>query len=278
MSELAAFLKSRRARIQPQDVGIIDPSGTRRVQGLRREELASLAGVSVDYYIRLEQGRTRNVSDQILESVARVLALTPAETLHLKTLARPGTGDPQHPQRTVRPALKRILDAHVGTPAFITGRCTDVLAWNDLAEAIFGFSKVGTNHPNVARFVFTHPDAERFYLDWHDVAAEFVAWLHTEAARRPNDPELATLIGQLAVSNPAFYRLWARQDVHDRTHGVKRLRHPSAGELRLLYEVLTVPNEPDLLLTVFLPDHDDGETADRLRMLAATRPAAIGSA
>ena len=267
MSELTAFLKSRRARLRPQDVGLTGTADSRRVPGLRREELAARAGVSVDYYVRLEQGRSPNVSDQVLEAVAGALELNPAETQHLKALARPA-GAPQPTPRPLRPALRRILDARPGSPAFISGAGTEVLAWNRAADAVFGFSRLDPAYRNSAWYVFTHPDASTFYQDWAEVAAEFVAWLHSETARRPQDPELASLIGRLSIASSGFRTLWARHDVHERTHGVKRLRHPEAGELTLLYEVLTVPGEPSMVITIFVPEQESGPTADRLARLA----------
>jgi transcriptional regulator with XRE-family HTH domain len=268
MSELNAFLKSRRARMSPQDVGIDEPAGNRRVPGLRREELAALAGVSVDYYVRLEQGRSPQVSDQVLEAVARALELSPAETLHLKALARPTDAAPRPPQ-PVRDALRRILDAHVDSPAFILGRGTEVLAWNVLGDAVFGFSALQPAFRNSARFMFLHPDAASFYPDWSDVAAEIVAWLHSDTARRPNDPDLTELIGQLSIASHEFRALWARHDVHDRSSGSKRVRHPEVGLLELHYETLTIPNEPDLVMSIFLPDLASTTTRERLTILSS---------
>ena len=269
MTELTGFLKSRRSRVRPQDVGL-GHTGPRRVPGLRREELARLAGVSVDYYVRLEQGRTPNVSDQVLESVARALGLSPAETTHLKALARPHGAVPAAAS-SVRPALRSIVEAHSDMVAFVMGSCTEVLAWNALADEVFEFSRDDSPRRNLARYVFTRPEAATFYPDWDDVAGDFVASLHSEAARHPDDPRIAALVEELGNADSRFSRLWDRHDVHDQTYGPKRIHHPGVGMLDLSYEVLTFPSDPDLLLTLLMPGVGAHETAERLELLAARR-------
>ncbi len=266
-SGLTSFLKARRARIAPENVGLT-ASGRRRVAGLRREELAELAGVSVDYYVRLEQGRSPHVSDAVLDAVARALELSSGETRHLKMLARPSTSDDE-PDHVVRGQLVRLLEA-TDTPAFLLGRRTDVLAWNPLGDAIFGFSRQARGDRNSARYVFTNREAARFYPDWSTVAAETVAWLHLDAGRHPRDPELASLVGELSITSPEFRRLWARHDVYDRGSGKKRVRHPEAGLLELEYEVLTMPSDPDMVMSVLLAV-PGSPTADNLRLLALSR-------
>ncbi|MTD52605.1 helix-turn-helix transcriptional regulator [Amycolatopsis pithecellobii] len=263
-SALTAFLKARRARIAPESIGL-PTAGRRRVAGLRREELAELAGVSVDYYVRLEQGRSPHVSDVVLEAVARALRLSAGETAHLKMLARP-TERGDSADGAVREQLLRLLEA-TEAPAFILGRRTDVLAWNRPGDVVFGFSGQAKNDRNSARHVFTNPDAVAFYPDWSAVAAEIVAWLHLDAGRHPQDPELASLVGELSIASPEFRRLWARHDVYDRSSGSKRIQHPEAGILELQYEVLTMPGDPDLLITIMLAT-PGSSTEDSLRLLA----------
>ncbi|WP_051572731.1 helix-turn-helix transcriptional regulator [Streptomyces sp. PRh5] len=264
-SGLTSFLKARRARIEPQSAGL-STTGRRRVAGLRREELAELAGVSVDYYVRLEQGRSPHVSDAVLDAVARALQLGAAETQHLKRLARPpesrGNAD-----GVVRDQLLRLLEA-TDAPAFALGRRTDVLAWNRLGDAVFGFSRQAKGDRNSARYVFANPEAVTFYPDWPTVAAETVAWLHLDAGRHPGDPELASLVGELSIKSPEFRQLWARHDVYDTGSGRKRVQHPEVGELDLRYEVLTVPSEPDMLMS-FLLAAPGTPTESSLRLLAS---------
>jgi transcriptional regulator with XRE-family HTH domain len=266
-SGLTSFLKARRARIAPESVGL-KATGHRRVAGLRREELAELAGVSVDYYVRLEQGRSPHVSDAVLDAVARALELSSGETRHLKMLARPSESDDE-PDHVVRGQLVRLLEV-TDAPAFILGRRTDVLAWNPLGNAIFGFSRQDRGDRNSARYVFTNREAATFYPDWSTVAAETVAWLHLDAGRHPQDPELASLVGELSIASPEFRRLWARHDVYDRGSGKKQVRHPEAGLLELEYEVLTMPSDPDMIMSVLLAV-PGSPTADKLRLLALSR-------
>lgn len=266
-SGLTSFLKARRARITPESVGLT-ATGRRRVAGLRREELAEIAGVSVDYYVRLEQGRSPHVSDAVLDAVARALELNSGETRHLKMLARPGESG-EGPDHVVRSQLVRLLEV-TDAPAFLLGRRTDVLAWNPLADAVFGFSKQARGDRNSARYLFTNSEATRFYPDWATVAAETVAWLHLDAGRHPRDPELAALVGELSITSPEFRRLWARHDVYDRGSGTKQIRHPEAGLLELEYQVLTMPGDPDVLMSVLLAV-PGSSTADNLQLLARSR-------
>ncbi|MBY8877330.1 helix-turn-helix transcriptional regulator [Actinacidiphila acidipaludis] len=266
---VGGFLQSRRARIQPEDVGL-PPYGRRRVPGLRREEVAQLAGVSVDYYIRLEQGRGRHVSDEVLDAVARVLRLDPAEHEHLRDLARPGRA-PRSGSRApaasprVRPGVRLMLDGMRDVPAFVLGRRMDVLAWNDLCGALQDF-RPGTV-PNMVRAVFQSPDARSLYPDWPAVAAETVAYLRLDAGKHPDDPELAALVGELSVRSEDFRRLWADHLVKEKTFGVKRIDHPVAGELELAYETLALPGDPDQTVVVY--SSAGSRTAERLALLAS---------
>ncbi|MCX0244227.1 helix-turn-helix transcriptional regulator [Streptomyces drozdowiczii] len=271
--ELGDFLRSRRARIRPEDVGL-NSYGRRRVPGLRREEVAQLAGVSVDYYIRLEQGRGPSVSDAVLDAIARVLRLDETEHAYLRTVARPKaravparkTQDTS--ARLVRPGLRLLLDMFDRAPAFVLGRRMDVLAWNALGDALAGFSRMPAGERNMPRQAFLAPGARELYPDWPAVAAETVAYLRLDAGLHPDDKELAALVGELSLKSEDFRRLWADHQVKAKTYGVKRMAHPVVGALTLPYETLAVPGEPDLSLVVYTPE-PGSETAERIALLAS---------
>ncbi|MEW1675770.1 helix-turn-helix transcriptional regulator [Streptomyces noursei] len=273
--ELGDFLRSRRARIQPEEVGL-PGHGRRRVPGLRREEVAQLAGVSVDYYIRLEQGRGPSVSDAVLDAVGRVLRLDDTEQEYLRRVARPaarraaarrapaGGSAPQQ----VRPGLRLLLDTLDRAPAFVLGRRMDVLAWNDLGDAVVGFSRMAPEDRNMPRQVFLDPRARELYPDWAAVAAETVAHLRLDAGQHPHDAQLTTLVGELSLRSEDFRRLWADHQVREKSYGVKRLHHPVVGELELPYETLAVPGEAGQLLVVYTAE-PGSQTAERLQLLAS---------
>ncbi|MFE4651286.1 helix-turn-helix transcriptional regulator [Streptomyces sp. NBC_01550] len=268
--DLGDFLRSRRARIQPEDVGL-QAYGRRRVPGLRREEVAQLAGVSVDYYIRLEQGRGPSVSDAVLDAIARVLRLDETELAYLHTVARPSTkarGERPASAQRVRPGLRLLLDTIDRAPAFILGRRMDVLAWNALGDAVVGFSRMPAAARNMPRQVFLEPAARELYPEWAAVAAETVSHLRLDAGLHPTDRQLATLVGELSLRSEDFRRLWADHQVKAKTYGVKRIRHPMAGELNLPYETLALPGDPDQSLVVYTPEPDT-ETAERIALLAS---------
>ncbi|MGV9268416.1 helix-turn-helix transcriptional regulator [Kitasatospora sp. NPDC003701] len=262
------FLRSRRARIQPEEVGL--PShGRRRVQGLRREEVAQLAGVSVDYYIRLEQGRGGSASDAVLAAVARVLRLDEVEAAHLHALARPPRpAGPVRGGRPVREGTRLLLDLMAGVPAFVLGRRMDVLAWNALGDAVQGFSASPPEQRNAARYAFLDPAARAFYPQWDAVAAETVAVLRLDAGRYPDDARLAALVGELSVRSEEFRRLWADHQVKQKTHGVKLIHHPLVGELDFGYETLAVNGSPDQVLVTYTA-RPGSPTAQKLAMLAS---------
>ncbi|MEJ8635463.1 helix-turn-helix transcriptional regulator [Streptomyces sp. NPDC006475] len=265
--DLGDFLRSRRARIQPEELGLT-PYGRRRVPGLRREEVAQLAGVSVDYYIRLEQGRGPMVSDAVLDSIARVLRLDATEQAHLKDVARPKKRSTPTPSQRVRPGLRLLLDTLSTAPAFVFGRRMDVLAWNALGDAMIGYADMSPRERNVPRQVFLDPAARDVYTDWEAVAAEVVGYLRLDAGRHPDDEELSALVGELSVKSEHFRRLWADHQVKEKTHGVKLVSHPVVGELTLPYETLTLPGDPDQLLVVYTPE-PGSPTAERLSVLAS---------
>ncbi|MEU2022070.1 helix-turn-helix transcriptional regulator [Streptomyces sp. NPDC016469] len=266
--ELGDFLRSRRARITPEDVGL-NSYGRRRVPGLRREEVAQLAGVSVDYYVRLEQGRGPSVSDAVLDAIARVLRLDETEHAYLRTVARPKSRKAANPSgRRLRPGLRLLLDLFDRAPAFVLGRRMDVLAWNALGDALSGFSRMPAAERNMPRQAFLDPGARELYPDWPAVAAETVAYLRLDAGLHPDDKELAALVGELSLRSEDFRRLWADHQVKAKTYGVKRMAHPVVGALTLPYETLAVPGEPDLSLVVYTPE-PGSETAERIALLAS---------
>ncbi len=277
------FLRTRRARIRPEEVGL-PAHGRRRVQGLRREEVAQLAGVSVDYYIRLEQGRGGSASDAVLEAVARVLRLDEIETAHLRALLRPSRpAAAARGRQQVREGTRLLLDLMPEVPAFVLGRRMDVLAWNALGDAVNGFSALPPGGRNVARYVFLDPAARDLYPQWAAVAAETVAHLRLDAGRHPDDPLLTALVGELSVRSEEFRRLWADHQVRAKTHGVKLIGHPLVGELDFGYETLAVNGSPEQLLVAYTAAVGS-PTAQRLALLAswtadgapATAPAVAG--
>lgn len=269
-TELREFLRSRRARITPEEAGLPPQPGTRRVPGLRREEVAHLAGVSVDYYVRLERGRGANVSEAVLDAVARALALNETERSHLFALARPTRARrrPMPPQR-VRPGLYRILDTLTDTPALVLGHRTDVLASNRLARALYtDFEALPHRERNMARFIFLDEAARDLYVDWERSARGTVASLHLYAGSHPQDPRLAELIGELSLRDPDFRRWWADHDVLRRTYGSKRYRHPLVGELILDYEALHPTGDQDQTLGIHTAE-PGSPSEHALRLLAA---------
>lgn len=270
-AELSEFLRSRRARLKPEDVGLPDFGRHRRVPGLRREELAQLAGVSVAYYTRLEQGNGRNVSPEVLGAIARALRLTDAEHAHLVHLARPRPQRRKHAGRAqqVRPSLRQLIDTFDGTPAYVTGRRSQILSWNRMAAALFGdWGELPAHERNWARLVFLRPDYRRLFADWESKATDIVGMLRMDAGRHPDDPQLSALVGELSVKSPEFRQLWARHDVKEKCHGVKALRHPLVGELSLLFESFQPPGDPEQTLITY---HAEPGTpsADALRLLAS---------
>ncbi|MGC9499309.1 helix-turn-helix transcriptional regulator [Streptomyces sp. WG7] len=272
-SEIREFLRTRRARITPEQAGLAPYGGSRRVPGLRREEVAQLAGVSVDYYIRLERGRTQGVSETVLEAVARALHLDDAERAHLFDLAQPTATTrarrkrPLAPQR-VHPVLYRTLDS-LDVPAVVQGRRTDVLAANRLAHALYtDFEARPRRERNFARFVFLDQAARALYADWERVAGDCLAMLRLYAGRHPDDPQLTELIGELSLHSDIFRRMWADHDVQAHTSGTKRLHHPLVGDLTLDYLVLAVEGDPEQTLTIYTPE-PASPSAEALSLLAS---------
>jgi transcriptional regulator with XRE-family HTH domain len=241
--ELGAFLRSRRARVAPDSVGIA-AGPRRRVPGLRREELAQLAGISVDYYVRLEQGRATQPSAEILDALARVLGLDVTEREHLRTLIaapRKIRSAPRRRPERVRPELQRLLDEMHALPAMITSHRQDTLAWNRLGGELFGGLGEGGRDRNNARYLFLDPRARETFPDWDQRAKETVAVLRLAAGRHADDERLRELVGQLSVHSDEFRMLWAAGDVLVCGSGTRCFRHPVVGELTLRYETLQLP-------------------------------------
>ncbi|MGW6399127.1 helix-turn-helix transcriptional regulator [Streptomyces sp. NPDC055134] len=265
---LGDFLRARRARVTPEHVGL-SGGRRRRVRGLRREELAQLAGISVDYYVRLEQGRATQPSPEVVEALARALGLDTAERGHLATLA--GARQGPAPEARVSPMLRRLLDSMVGFPAFATNHRLDVVAWNTLgAELIGGLGEPARRDRNNARYLFLDPASRVVHPEWEDRAAEAVGQLRVWSGRYPDDTELVTLIAELTALSQEFRRIWDSGEVVMCAAGRKRLRHPVAGLLTLDFETLHVPAAPGetgLVVHVFSAE-DGSEEATALARLA----------
>lgn len=270
-TELSEFLRSRRARLSPEDVGLTPHGGRRRVPGLRREELAQLAGVSVTYYTRLEQGRGQNVSAGVLDAIADALRLDPTERDHLTHLVRPVTRARRvsnRPQR-VRPAVQQLIDAMDGVPAYVVGRRLDVIGWNRMACALLGdFTAVPDAQRNMAWQLFLEPATRDLYVEWERKASDVVALLRLEAGRFPDDARLCALVGELSVKSEEFRGLWAAHDVRDKCFGVKRLHHPVVGELTLACESLVLPADSGQQLITYHAE-PGSPSAESLRLLAS---------
>lgn len=269
-NELGEFLRTRRARIAPESVGL--PRGARRrVPGLRRDELARLAGVSVEYYTRLEQGRSPNVSDAVLEAIGSALSLNETELNHLRTLVRPTRRARPSPRGVtkgpkIRPTVQAMLDQMDRLPAFVMGPALDVLAWNRLADLLYGLS--GRDDTNMARQVFRDPRAHEYYPEWADVAKDTVANLRLMAARHPDHAGLASVIGELAMHSQEFRELWAHHDVMEKSFGHKAVGHPLVGRLDLGYETFPLTGERDTILVVYAPEPNSA-AAEKLSLLAS---------
>jgi transcriptional regulator with XRE-family HTH domain len=277
-TEIRDFLASRRARITPEQAGLrVSPlAGARRVPGLRREEVALLAGVSVPYYTRLERGDARGATDAVLDAISRALLLDDAERAHLFDLVRAVNAataearERRHPARQpVRPELRNMLEAMNGVPAYIRNGRLDILAGNPLGRALFAPIFTSPARPvNSARFTFLDPAAAEFYPDWDAVADQNVATLRAEAGRNPYDKALADLIGELSTRGDTFRQRWARHEVRRHRAGAKRLNHPVVGEITFTYETMELAADEGLFLIVCsaVPGSRD---ADALNLLAS---------
>ncbi|WP_410611271.1 helix-turn-helix transcriptional regulator [Amycolatopsis sp. lyj-109] len=272
-AEVREFLSSRRARITPDQAGLPAYGGNRRVKGLRREEVAMLAGVSVDYYVRMERGNLSGTSESVLDALSTALRLDEAERDHLYALAR--AADPPRRRRrggsptTVRPAIHQVLDAIGDAPAWVRNGRHDIIAMNRLARALYAPILADPRRPaNTTRFIYLDPAAPDFFVDWDRVAADAAAMLRLEAGRNPHDSALVELIGELSTRSELFRQRWASHDVQFHRSGRKRLRHPVVGQLDLDFESMDLPSEPGLRLNVYTAPADS-PTADGLKMLAS---------
>jgi transcriptional regulator with XRE-family HTH domain len=271
--DIREFLTSRRARITPEQAGLPAYGGKRRVLGLRREEVAVLAGISVEYYTRLERGNANGVSESVLEGIARGLQLDEAERAHLIDLVRTAsaTRPPRRRpvQQRVRPSVQRILDAMTGAPAFVCNGRLDMLYANQLGHALYSEMYVDPRRPaNSARFVFLNPRAPEFFVDWDGIAHDAVGILRAQAGRDPYDRGLSDLIGELSTRSDEFRVRWADHDVTFHRTGVKEFHHPLVGDLTLAFEALELPADPGLTLFAYTAE-PDSRSHDALSLLAS---------
>jgi MmyB-like transcription regulator ligand binding domain/Helix-turn-helix domain len=273
-AQIREFLTTRRGRISPEQAGLPVYGGDRRrVPGLRRSEVASLAGISPEYMTKLERGTATGVSDSVLDGLAHALQLDAAERAHLEDLLRTaGTGRAprRRPARQrVRPTVQRIIDSMTGSPAFVMNGRLDILAANTLGVALYSPLCTDQGRPtNTARFVFLDTAATEFFRDYDKAANDTVALLRAEAGRDPYDRDLSDLIGQLSTRSEDFRRRWAAHDVRIHTSGVKRLHHPVVGDLDLPYESFPAPADPGQNLLLYAPEPGSA-THDALTLLAS---------
>ena len=273
-TEVRDFLTSRRSRLSPEQAGLTS-HGARRVPGLRRSEVAQLAGISIEYYVRLERGNLTGASEAVLDALARALQLDDSEQAHLFDLARTASAPSRRrrqtrpPTRELRPSIQRLLDAIVGLPAFVRDGRLDVLGINSMGRALYSLAFEQPGRPvNLARFVFLDPRAHLLHPNWSDSARTTVAILRTEAGRNPYDKGLTDLIGELSTRSEEFRTLWAAHDVRLHLTGTKHFQHPVVGALNLSFDALELPGEPGLTLTVYSAQPGTRD-ADNLTLLAS---------
>ncbi|MCK7624616.1 helix-turn-helix transcriptional regulator [Streptomyces sp. RS10V-4] len=282
-NEIGAFLKARRAALDPAEVGLPEGPGRRRVRGLRREEVAQLAAISVAYYTRIEQGRAPAVSDAVLDALARALRLTDGEAAYLRNIAGPRRRTADRPRgtraaapaRTVRPEIRQLLDAmDPSVAAVVVGRGLDILAWNGPGGRLsFDLDTLDPARRNTALLVFLHPAARERYPDWEKKAEEIVGSLRADSGRHPDDRRICEVVNELLDRSPDFRRMWAAQGVSECLRGTKRIRHPQAGELTVTFESFRPAADPDhMLVTYTAPRGSESEA--RLRELGRTAGAA----
>jgi transcriptional regulator with XRE-family HTH domain len=276
-AEIKAFLSSRRAKITPEQARLSAYARNRRVPGLRRGEVADLAGVSVEYYAKLERGELRGVSDSVLEALARALQLDEAEHAHLLDLARaagPAARTRRRaPAQQVRPAIQRLLDLMTEVPTIVNSARLDLVASNSLGRALFApvYASPGrpANQPvNHARFTFLDPSARDFWTNWERAADDSVAQLRTEAGRDPYNQALTSLVGELSTRSEAFRTRWAAHNVRLHRTGRKQFHHPVVGDMHLNFEAMELPADPGMSLLAFSADAGSRDD-DALRLLAS---------
>jgi transcriptional regulator with XRE-family HTH domain len=276
LPEFGEFLKARRTELTPRQVGLPDNGAQRRVAGLRREEVAQLAAISVDYYTRLEQGRVP-ASASVLMTLARALRLDDDQQTYLYELAGKTPARPRRRQpRRVRPAMQRLLDQLIETPAVVLGRRLDILAWNAGASALFtDFARIPASRRNYVRLLFTDPAMRSLHVDWENAARTAVASLRMEAAHDPDDPDLAVLVGELSVQDPDFRAWWASHQASSASYGTKHYRHPIVGGLTLDCDMWASPDGSGQRLMV-LTAEPGTPTHEALRILASWTADASG--
>ncbi len=263
--DLAVFLRIKRAALPPEATPLNGYGARRRVPGLRREEVAQLAGVSVTYYTRLEQGHSRHASDEVLLALARALQLTVTETEHLLDLARAKRAATAAGPEEASPNARRLLSLVATRPAIILGRRNDVLAWNDLGHALIAphlpsdTPDTPITRPSLPRQLFLDPHARALYRDWDDEAADYVAYLRLISGKYPDDEALTRMIGELCIRDNAFAALWASGRVGECVAGTKRMAHPSAGEITVDFQLWAQTDQPDQRIEIYeLRDDTDG--------------------
>ncbi|GAA2077673.1 helix-turn-helix transcriptional regulator [Streptomyces albiaxialis] len=264
-SELGRFLRARRAHVRPEDAGLPAGTGIRRTPGLRREELATLAGVSVDYYTRLERGRETRPSPAVVNALGRALQLSGDALQRLRDLVSLAANQPCPARpvvRTVRPTVVQLLESLRPAPAYVVSRMNDVLAANLPGRRLLpGLYDWPERQRNVTRYMFLHPRARALFPDWEVMARHSVSHLRAIGGANPDQPELAALVGELVMKSPDFARIWARYDVEARGGGLKRYQHPEVGEMSLAYEVMALSRTDGQRLVAYQatpgsPDHD----------------------
>ncbi|WAC57173.1 helix-turn-helix transcriptional regulator [Gordonia sp. SL306] len=273
-ADVREFLTSRRAKVNPRDVGL--PMGTnRRVDGLRRNEVATLAGVSVEYYIKLERGAIGGASPEVLNAISNALCLDDAERAHLFDLAQAASAVERSPRRrspkcwTPHPSLQWTLDAVTAGPAFVRNGRMDLLAANALGRAFYqDVYDMPGRPPNIARYTFLDRRSYDFYPDWDSFAEITVSILRTEAGRDPHNQELHDLVGELSTRNEDFRRIWGAHDVRHHGTGFKTFHHSVVGEMTLAYEGMEMESEPGLILTVYAAE-PGSQSAERMQVLAS---------
>ena len=280
-TELGRFLRARRARVTPEQAGLPTGTGLRRAPGLRREELATLAGISVDYYTRLERGKETRPSPSVVDALARALLLEQEEAEHVRALAalaaRTSPEPPAAPSRTVRPGVKLLLEGLRPAPAYVVSRTHDLLAANPPALRLLArIEEWPARQRNIARYVFLHPAARDLFADWGSQVRGCVAHLRALAGTDPDAPDLTRLVGELLLRSPEFARLWDRYDVRSRSYGTKSFHHPEVGDLSLGYQSLRLEGTPGHRLLAYhaepgTPGHDAVVLLDLLAQEPARR-------
>ncbi|UED84469.1 helix-turn-helix transcriptional regulator [Streptomyces profundus] len=273
--ELGDFLRARRGRLRPADVGL-EPGPRRKVTGLRREEIALLAGLSTDYYQRMEQGRDVRPSDDVLDAIAGALCLDDNERRHLFTLARAARRSKPAPTRRAQervPNSTRHLLRAMTTPAVVLGQHLDLLAWNPLAEELFGDpTTMPPGHRNALVSLFQDPETRLRCPDWEPTALQYIGMMRAAVATDPTHPRATAIIGELSIRSADFRRYWARHDVRETVHGTKVFRHPRVGEIAVEWDTYPLPGSPGPVLLVYTAEPDT-PAAERLQLLASLRAA-----